>query len=100
MDGKIGLAAALAALSLAAGIETAGAVEYVVDGDVGLARIEAVTSADALRDELHTLLAINPTDPMVGTITRKIILLGQVDGGPSDMFATDVTSYESMMGPY
>ncbi|WP_187970596.1 hypothetical protein [Aquibium microcysteis] len=100
MDSKIGLAAALAALSLAAGIETAVAVEYVVDSDVGLARIEALTSADALRDELHTLLSINPTDPMVGTITRKIILLGQVDGGPSDMFAMDVTSYASMMGPY
>lgn len=100
MDSRTGLAAALAAIALAAGIESAGAVEYVTDNETGLARIEASTSADELRDQLHALLSTNPADPMVGTLTRHIIRLAQVTTVVERNIATDAISNDFGDTPY
>lgn len=94
----MGLAAALAAIVLAAGIESADAVEYVAESELGLARIESA-SADALRDELHALLSTNPTDPMIGTITRHMMRLAQLRILPANI-VTDAISDDDAAGPY
>jgi hypothetical protein len=96
MESRIGLAAALAAITLAAGIESASAVEYVAETESNLARIESATSADELRVELDALRITDPSGPMVGTITRHIIRLAQVRTN----VATDAMSDDASLGPY
>ena len=100
MESKIGLAAALAAITLAAGIELASAVEYVATSELNLARVESATSADQLRAELDVLRMTNPSDPMVGTITRHIIRLAQARPVPNANVATDAISDDAAAGPY
>jgi hypothetical protein len=100
MEGRIGLAAALAAITLAAGIESASAVEYVAETESNLARIESATSADELRVELDALRMTDPSGPMVGTITRHIIRLAQVRTAVNANVATDAMSDDASLGPY
>lgn len=79
MDRKTGLAAALAAIVLAAGIESASAIEVVTAFEPERQRIETSTSIADLQLELDQLRAADPNHPLIAFLMGRIIALSQPD---------------------
>jgi hypothetical protein len=79
MDRKLGLSAALAALVLAAGIESVAALETACAGVYAdQQRIEATVSVADLRSELELLRATDPNSPLICLLLSRIIALADI----------------------
>lgn len=92
MDNKSGLAAALAALMLAAGMDSAAAVGRLPAPDLG--RIESSASIPSLRTELDALRSADPENPAIGMIIRRIVVLSNATSTVVGVNNQDVS------GPY
>lgn len=76
MRSKVGVVAALAAMSVRIGIPDAAMAQYVEDYDERCERYELIEDRALLQQELEELLELDPDDPCVP------FLLGLLGGGP------------------
>jgi len=80
MNSRSGLVAALATLTLAAGIESASALDESAE------RIEQLQSYSVtqLYLELDAVRSVDPDSPLVGVITSRLVALGTPENPVDD----------------